>query len=221
MLIDNIPAPFGNHNAGDLRFGNNNGYLYISVGDGGGTGGDLADEPNTLLGKILRVKKDGTAPSDNPFTSSGVPCKDTGQTGAGQQCQEIFATGLRNPFRFAFKPDTDEFFINDVGQNTWEEIDRGQAGADYGWNLREGPCATGSTTNCGEAPGKTNPIYAYPHSSGCRSSPAARSCLTASGLVTRAPTFSVTSSAARSSVFSPTASCANSRAGWEAAAPCT
>lgn len=165
VLVDNIPSPLGNHNAGDLHF-DNNGYLYISVGDGG-TGGALARELNSLNGKILRVKIDGSVPPDNPFASSGVPCKETGQAGPGQQCQEIFAWGLRNPFRFAFKPTTNEFYINDVGQNTWEEIDVGQLGADYGWNLREGPCATGSTTNCGPVPGMVNPIYAYPHSTGC------------------------------------------------------
>ncbi len=94
-----------------------------------------------------------------------------GSTTAGNKCQETFAWGLRNPFRFAFDPNAagTRFFINDVGQDVWEEIDLGQAGADYGWNVREGPCANGSATNCGPPPaGMTNPIYDYSHArTGC------------------------------------------------------
>ena len=74
---------------------------------------------------------------------------------------------MRNPFKFAFKSGTDQFYINDVGQNIWEEIDNGVIGADYGWNIREGHCANGSTTNCGAPPaGLTNPIYDYGHGAG-------------------------------------------------------
>jgi hypothetical protein len=86
------------------------------------------------------------------------------------KCQETFAWGLRNPFRMAFDPNaaTTRFFINDVGQATWEEIDLGAAGADYGWNVREGHCATGSTTNCGPPPaGMTNPLFDYGRADGC------------------------------------------------------
>jgi hypothetical protein len=75
---------------------------------------------------------------------------------------------LRNPFRIAFDPNAanTRFFINDVGQNVWEEINEGIAGADYGWNIREGHCANNSTTNCGAAPaGLTNPVFDYPHGS--------------------------------------------------------
>lgn len=167
VLVDNIPSSGVRHNGGGLHFGAD-GYLYISVGDGG-EGGAPAQDLGSLLGKILRVNKaDGTAPSSNPYASSGVACNTAGGAGDGRQCQEIFASGLRNPFRFAFKPGTDEFFVNDVGENTWEEIDRGQAGANYGWPSREGPCSTGSTTNCGPSD-YADPIYAYPHSSGCSS----------------------------------------------------
>jgi hypothetical protein len=85
----------------------------------------------------------------------------------GKKCRETFAWGLRNPFRFAFRPGTSDFYINDVGQGTWEEIDAGAAGADYGWNAREGPCRSGSgaTSDCGQPPGMTNPIFAYQHGS--------------------------------------------------------
>jgi hypothetical protein len=93
-------------------------------------------------------------------------------TAAGKKCQETFAWGLRNPFRMAFDPNATgtRFFVNDVGEITWEEIDLGKAGADYGWNVREGHCATGSTTDCGPPPsGMTNPIYDYNHDTGCMS----------------------------------------------------
>ncbi len=179
VLLDEIPAT-GNHNGGDLRFGND-GYLYVSVGDGGcdyegdsGCAGqnDASRDRNVLLGKILRITSAGGIPASNPFLGVGTArCNVTGQVAAGTTCQETFAWGLRNPFRFAFDPNTSgtRFYINDVGQGVWEEVDLGQAGADYGWNVREGPCANDSETNCGPPPaGMTNPIYAYSHSStGC------------------------------------------------------
>ncbi|HWQ13667.1 MAG TPA: PQQ-dependent sugar dehydrogenase [Roseiflexaceae bacterium] len=175
VLVDNMPSPNGNHNAGDLFFGKD-GSLYISIGDGGcdyandsGCGGanDAARDMHVLTGKILRITRDGGIPLDNPFTGAGTArCNLEGRTTPGTICQEIFATGLRNPFRMAPDPDAPgtRFFINDVGQNTWEEIDAGQAGADYGWPLREGPCANG--VRCAPpfaAPpaGMTNPVYAY------------------------------------------------------------
>lgn len=174
VLVDNIPSPNGNHNAGDLKFGKD-GFLYISIGDGGcstnintlcGNTGNPAHATNVLLGKILRITGDGGIPAGNPFLGAdSARCNVAGSTDAGKKCQEIFAMGLRNPFRIAFDPNDagTRFFINDVGQNTWEEVDLGQAGADYGWNTREGPCANGSTTNCGTVAGLTNPIYSYKH----------------------------------------------------------
>ena len=180
VLIDNIPSPAGNHNGGDLQFGKD-GNLYVSVGDGGcdyaggGCAGanDAARDENVLLGKVLRITPDGAIPASNPFQGLGSGrCHPTGSTTAAR-CQETFTWGLRNPFRMAFDPNAagTRFYINDVGQNAWEEIDDGAAGADYGWNVREGPCANGSTTNCGPPPaGMTNPIHAYDHvSTGCRS----------------------------------------------------
>jgi glucose/arabinose dehydrogenase len=173
VLINNIPSYAGNHNGGDVGFGKD-GLLYISVGDGGcdyaGNSGcassnDAARDKHALLGKILRITKTGGIPSGNPFRGTNTArCNVSGRIQAGKTCQEIFATGLRNPFRIAFDPNVTatKFFINDVGQDTWEEIDQGRRGADYGWNSREGDCATGSTTNCGTPPaGLTNPIYDY------------------------------------------------------------
>jgi glucose/arabinose dehydrogenase len=180
ILIDNIRSQAGNHNAGDLNFGKD-GYLYVSVGDGGcdyadpskcAGANDAARDKHTLLGKILRITKDGDIPPDNPFMGDeSARCK-TGDTTPDKWCQETFAWGLRNPFRFAFDPNAaaTRFFINDVGQASWEEIDEGASGADYGWNVREGHCVRGSTTDCGPPPaGMTNPIHDYAHSTGCRS----------------------------------------------------
>lgn len=182
VLVDGMPSPNGNHNGGDIHVGND-GNLYISIGDGGcdyagdsgcAGGNDAARDLHTLTGKIVRITRTGQIPAGNPFTGAGTARCNTGGTTPGTICQEIFATGLRNPFRLAFDPNTPpsvtSFRINDVGQNDWEEIDGGISGADYGWNVREGHCVNGSTTNCGPPPaGMTNPIHDYNHSGGCAS----------------------------------------------------
>ncbi|MET0556886.1 MAG: PQQ-dependent sugar dehydrogenase, partial [Vicinamibacteria bacterium] len=114
ILVDNMPSPNGNHNAGDLQFGRD-GFLYISIGDGGcdyaeacsGSGGanDAARDQHTLIGKVLRITRDGGIPATNPFQGAGTArCNVTGGTTAGNRCQETFAWGLRNPFRLAFDP---------------------------------------------------------------------------------------------------------------------
>jgi len=114
VLVDNIPSPAGNHNAGDLNFGKD-GMLYVSVGDGGcdypggtpsGCAGsnDASRNRHSLVGKILRIDRDGDIPADNPFTGSGTARCNTGNASPGQICQETFAWGLRNPFRIAFDP---------------------------------------------------------------------------------------------------------------------
>lgn len=203
ILIDGIPSPATNHNGGDLQF-DRNGLLYVSVGDGG-QGGN-ARRLDVLNGKILRIERDGSIPSGNPFTGSGsMVCGATGPTQSETQdvkaekkskkqkrnarkrkrkrrqntdpvsaCQEIFATGLRNPFRIAFASDDNDgaqqFYINDVGQGAWEEINTGQAGADYGWNIREGPCRMGEIRKCKRDKRFINPVHAYKHeTTGCRS----------------------------------------------------
>jgi glucose/arabinose dehydrogenase/PKD repeat protein len=180
VLIDSIPSPAGIHNAGDIQFGKD-GYLYATVGDGGcyylggqcGPWNMAARDQNVLLGKVLRIASDGSIPANNPFTGTGSSrCNVTGRTVSGDWCQEIYATGLRNPFRLAFDPAAlgTRFYINDVGQDNWEEVDLGQPGADYGWSVREGPCAAGSSTDCGPAPtGMNDPVYSYDHSAGCSS----------------------------------------------------
>jgi glucose/arabinose dehydrogenase len=183
VLIDNIPSPGSTHNGGDLKFGKD-GYLYVSVGDGGcdymgdsGCSGanDASRDRHVLLGKVLRITRYGGIPSTNPYTdASSARCNLTGRTDPGKDCQETFAWGLRNPFRMAFDPNATgtRFFVNDVGQNAWEEVDTGKSGADYAWNLCEGthdnPDRAGSV-DCTAAP-YTPPVHEYSHSStGCRS----------------------------------------------------
>lgn len=175
VLIDNIPAPFGNHSSGDLQIGKD-GLLYVTVGDGGcdyrGDSGcaaenDAARDRHTLLGKVVRITRSGGVPSGNPFRGSNSVRCNTGNASPGKVCQETFAEGLRNPFRFAFDPNSSgtRFFINDVGQSAREEINLGRAGADYGWNLREGRCKTGGR-DCSAAPSNfTDPVFDYAHSS--------------------------------------------------------
>ncbi|HEY0657228.1 MAG TPA: PQQ-dependent sugar dehydrogenase, partial [Pyrinomonadaceae bacterium] len=185
VLIDNIHSPAGNHNGGDLHFGKD-GLLYISVGDGGcdyaspsncAGANDASRDRHVLLGKILRITSDGAIPANNPYQGANSGrCNVTGSTTADNWCQETFASGLRNPFRIAFDSNaaSTRFFINDVGQGVWEEIDEGIAGADYGWNNREGHCANNSTTNCTSQPTitvgsdvYTNPVFDYQHTGNC------------------------------------------------------
>jgi glucose/arabinose dehydrogenase len=129
-----------NHNGGAIHFAPD-GTLFVAVGENAWN--DLAQRLDTRLGKILRIRPDGSIPADNPFFAVA-----TGDNRA------IWALGLRNPFSFAFQPGTGRPFINDVGAATWEEVNVGVAGANYGWPLTEGP-----TTD----PRFVAPLYAYRH----------------------------------------------------------
>ncbi len=178
VLLDNLYIPQGNHNGGGLRFGND-GDLYVAIGDGGtnprGSGPSAAQDLSLLNGKILRITTSalGGVPADNPFVGdpNARDCSTTGITTVKNvdKCTQIYAYGLRNPYRFAFDPNTtNKFYINDVGQSTWEEVDAGGKGLNYGWDIREGPCVNGSSSNCGATPaGYTDPLTSYNHSSGC------------------------------------------------------
>jgi hypothetical protein len=128
---------------------------------------------NNLVGKVLRVTRDGGIPPGNPFTGANSDrCNASGTTTAGRQCREVYAYGLRNPFRFAFDPNAagTRFFINDVGEQGWDEIDAGQAGANYGWPCREGAHPMATTGACSPPPpSMVDPIHEYAHSTGCSS----------------------------------------------------
>ena len=129
-----------NHNAGAIHFGAD-GDLYIATGDN--ANGNNAQSFSTVLGKMLRITSTGAIPTDNPFFN-----QTTGNN------RSIWALGLRNPFTFAFQPGTGRMFINNVGQSTWEEINDGIAGANYGWPICEGPCNPPN-------PDFTDPIFFY------------------------------------------------------------
>jgi glucose/arabinose dehydrogenase len=157
-----VAQPYANHNGGMLAFGPD-GYLYVGLGDGGSGGDPKGNGQNlgTLLGTLLRIDVGGTGkyaiPKDNPFV---------GRTGARP---EIWAWGLRNPWRFSFDRETGDLWIGDVGQNAWEEIDFQPAasagGENYGWNHFEGthPYPSGSKARSGEY---VAPVIEYDRAAG-------------------------------------------------------
>ena len=171
----------GNHNGGGMAFNPKNGLLYAAVGDGGGGGDPENDAQNVIrnrLGKVLRINVNGTGggqygtysiPSSNPYV---------GRSGR----DEIWSYGFRNPWRLSFDRANGNLFIADVGQGSWEEVNResfGQAGGrNYGWRVMEGRhCYNASTCN---RSGKTLPITEYGHTSG--------NCSITGGFVYRGPT---------------------------------
>ena len=169
VLVDNLPQHTGTHNAGDINFAHD-GMLYLSVGDGGKHAN--ATDLSNLAGKILRLKPDGTVPEDNPYAgvTGARRCGDPAGVPAGSgPCGEIYVHGLRNPYRFAFQPASITLYINDVGDQAWEEINVGRRAAHYGWNLREGPCPYPARLNCspGAPSGYLDPVYYYHHNTGC------------------------------------------------------
>ena len=137
-----------NHNGGAIRFGKD-GKLYVAVGDNDNNAN--AQSLTTRLGKILRLNDDGSLPADNPTSFAGV----TGNT--TNSYRAIWALGLRNPYTFAFHPHTGDMIINDVGENSFEELNRGAAGRNYGWPNSEGPTSNAAYTS---------PIFHYRHGSG-------------------------------------------------------
>jgi glucose/arabinose dehydrogenase len=163
-LIFFTTQPASNHNGGMLAFGPD-GYLYIGLGDGGGAGDRYGNgqRPDTVLGTLLRLDIDGGdpvggiaygIPPDNPFVDGG---------GA----PEVWAYGLRNPWRFSF--DGDVLYIGDVGQNKWEEIDvssAGEAGVNYGWPIMEATHCFSPSSGC-NTDGLELPAVEYSHSDGC------------------------------------------------------
>ena len=130
-----------NHNGGAIHFGID-GKLYVGVGENANRA--QASDLTRVFGKLLRFNDDGSIPTDNPFYATSIG-----------QARAVWAYGLRNPFTFAVQPGTGRIHINDVGENTWEEIDLGAAGANYGWPASEGPD--------NPATGLTAPLFTYKH----------------------------------------------------------
>lgn len=156
-----ITQPYSNHNGGMLAFGPD-GYLYVGVGDGGSSGdpSNNGQNINALLGKLLRLDVDGGSPygvpASNPFV--GVAGLD-----------EIWAYGLRNPWRFSFDRATGDLWIGDVGQGTWEEVDfqpaASEGGENYGWRLMEGAHCYNPPSDCNDG-SLVLPVHEYSHASG-------------------------------------------------------
>src|SRR5712692_2809269 len=142
LNLDNLSSAT-NHNGGAIHFGPD-GKLYVAVGENANSAN--SQTLVNLLGKVLRINSDGTIPADNPFFNT-----------AGAR-KEIWALGLRNPFTFAFQPGTGRLFINDVGQSTWEEINDGIAGSNYGWSICEGACSPPNANF-------RDPLFQYGHGS--------------------------------------------------------
>jgi len=181
VVVLDIPQDEANHNGGQLGF-DPDGYLCISVGDGGGRGdpNDNAQDLTNLLGTILRIDVDSQSlgnygiPSTNPFALNTKGYR-----------PEIYAFGLRNPWRFSFDPATDRLWVGDVGQDAWEEIDVVTSGGNYGWDCFEGthvynPLA--QSPACDTLTVAIDPVHEYGHTAGNRS--------VAGGYVYRGPSLS-------------------------------
>jgi glucose/arabinose dehydrogenase len=157
LVVLTYAQPHSNHNGGQVSFGPD-GYLYIAVGDGGSGGDPHGNGQNrsTLLGTILRIdvdkQEDGNAygiPPDNPFTNNQQNYR-----------EEIYAYGLRNPWRFSFDPVDHRLWVGDVGQNTFEEVDIIEKGGNYGWNIMEAKHCFQPETGCNTS-GLKMPVWEY------------------------------------------------------------
>lgn len=165
-VILTLDQPFANHNGGHITFGPD-GFLYVGFGDGGSANdpGDRAQDTTNLFGTIVRIDVTPlpyTIPNDNPFAGNPRCPAGTGLSA----CPEIFALGLRNPWRFSFDRNSGDLWAGDVGQNAWEEVDQVVNGSNYGWRIREGAhCNTSVPDPCITA-GLTDPVAEYDHSLG-------------------------------------------------------
>ena len=156
LVLFNVDDPGTNHNGGNIAFGPD-GFLYVGIGDGGGGGEFNSQNLRTMLGKMLRIDVSASnatntysIPPGNPF-AGGARCHVNGNSSAAN-CPEIYAYGLRNPWRWSFDRGSGQLWLNDVGENAYEEVDLITIGGNYGWNCREGAhpynnnsCAPNST----------------------------------------------------------------------------
>ncbi|HET9733883.1 MAG TPA: PQQ-dependent sugar dehydrogenase [Burkholderiales bacterium] len=178
ILTINQPATETNHKGGNIAFGPD-GFLYIGMGDGGGSNdggaanshGPIGNAQNmmTLLGKMLRIDVNGTLPYEipagNAFTRTNPLCGTSSAGGTGTlNCPEIYASGFRNPWRWSFDRQRGDLWVGDVGQGAREEIDRVVAGGNYGWRCFEGTLPVGLT--CGSEPNRLPPVAEYGRSEG-------------------------------------------------------
>ena len=163
LIILEINQPYSNHNGGQLAFGPTDGYLYIGLGDGG-DGGDPdenGEDPKTLLGSMLRIDVNNTSenepyaiPPDNPFVGNTDDYR-----------EEIFAYGLRNPWRFSIDPETGTIWAGDVGQGSREEIDIIEKGKHYGWDIMEASLCFEPRSNC-TTTDLVTPVWEYNRNEG-------------------------------------------------------
>jgi glucose/arabinose dehydrogenase len=157
-IIMSVDQPATNHNGGDIKFGPD-GYLYIALGDGGGADDEFGNgqDTTTLLGSLLRIDVDGglpyVIPAGNIFASSFT------------NMPEIYAWGLRNPWRFSFDVLTDDLWLGDVGQGSWEEINLIISGGNYGWNIEEGDHCFSPPMGCDDT-GLIDPVFEYGRTEG-------------------------------------------------------
>ncbi|NQV85835.1 MAG: PQQ-dependent sugar dehydrogenase [Woeseiaceae bacterium] len=161
-IILTVDQPAANHNGGHLAFGPDN-FLYVGFGDGGGANDQFGNgqNTNTLMGAVVRVDVMGGSPyaipAGNPFEAN-VTCA----SGEGMMpCPEIYAWGLRNPWRFSFDRTSGKLWLGDVGQGAWEEIDVITSGGNYGWSVREGAHCFNPASGC--ATNFIEPITEYDH----------------------------------------------------------
>jgi len=177
VLLDTPSTSKAQHNSGKIEFGKD-GYMYVTCGDTGVS--DEGQNLSSVIGGMLRLTDTGDIPPTNPFANDpeGVRCNENGR-GDGK-CQELYAVGLRNPWRFTMNPNTEgnkvHFFVNDVGASAWEESSEG--GDDFmdngvfnynlglqnfGWPVREGPCKRGDEGGCDDYEGYIHPLHYYQH----------------------------------------------------------
>jgi len=194
VIVLRVPQPYANHNGGQIAFGPD-GYLYIGMGDGGGGGdpGNRAQNPAELLGKLLRIDVEGPGCVTNPPKTPRNYCIPAGNPFAanGAYQPEIWAVGLRNPWRFSFDRLTGDLYIGDVGELTREEVDfqpaSSSGGENYGWNILEGSLCFPLSTACTPPPGYSAPVAEYGHFD-----TGVNGCSVTGGFVYRGPIFLMT-----------------------------